>query len=136
MAGINLTSEVIAQWKREKDQLEREQAEIERKLTTVTEKIKAASILMGTLEDDAVEAFALAAPVEFDSGAEDMTAAVERIANEATSALSKSDLKSQLRSRGFPESRLGNYFYTVIKRLKDHDRISVLDDGRIWKKPK
>ncbi len=65
----------------------------------------------------------------------DLTAAVEEMANRAIEPLLKATIKDALRANGFPEARLQNYFYTVIARLKEAGRISVMDDGRLWRKP-
>ena len=60
-----------------------------------------------------------------------MMAAVERLVLSAREPIAKAKLKDGLRREGFPEERLGNYFYTVIKRLKERRRISVRPDGSV-----
>ena len=60
-----------------------------------------------------------------------MIDAIERIVNATPEPMKKLRLKRRLIADGFDESRLGNYFYTTIKRLKDRKRIVVLDDGRV-----
>jgi len=53
--------------------------------------------------------------------------------NESPKPLTKAELKAKLKAIGVPDERLGTYFYVAIKRLKDHERIKVLEDGRVWK---
>jgi hypothetical protein len=40
-----------------------------------------------------------------------------------------------LAKEGFPPDRLANYFYTAIHRLKNKERVTVLDDGSVWRAP-
>lgn len=63
----------------------------------------------------------------------DLTAAIEKLANEAPQPITKATLRDRLREQGFAEGRLVNYFYTAIMRLKKRGRIIVLRDGRVWK---
>lgn len=61
--------------------------------------------------------------------------AINRIANESTTPVSKAELRQRLSGMGLPPSRFTNYFYTAINRLKRKRRITVLDDGTVWKSP-
>jgi len=63
----------------------------------------------------------------------DLTKAIEQHAVASPEPITKADLKERLRLEGFAESRLQNFFYTVIARLKAKNRIQVLEDGRVWK---
>ncbi|MEQ8281819.1 MAG: hypothetical protein RIC04_03530 [Parvibaculum sp.] len=129
----------IEELKGKRSELQRKLAETQDLLSDVDKRLNAAAVLFSAphsaLKPEAVpEQFEMRSEDAEDST--DLTAAVERLANKAPSPLTKSNLRAQLRSAGFPENRLGNYFYTVIKRLKESRRISVQADGKIWKSPK
>ena len=119
-------------------ELERGIAEMQGQLDAIKEQRAAAAVLFSaqhTVQRPEASSLFPIEPKEADDG-KDLTAAVERIANDAPAPLSKTHVRAQLRRAGFPDNRLGNYFYTVIKRLKESKRISVQPDGKIWKSPK
>jgi hypothetical protein len=130
MAGFEITQEKVEQWKSERARLERDQADIAQKLVALNDKIKAAALFL--IDEDA----SLFPSSAAESRKPDLTAAVERIANEALSPVTKKYIRDQLVKQGIPKSRLGNYFYTVCNRLAEFKRITVLEDGRLWKAPK
>lgn len=119
--------------------LQHKLAETQNLLSDVEKRLNAAAVLF-SVPHSALKAGTTPALFEMESedveDSTDLTAAVERLANKAPAPLTKSNLRAQLRSAGFPENRLGNYFYTVIKRLRESKRISVQSDGKIWKRPK
>jgi hypothetical protein len=64
-----------------------------------------------------------------------MTEAIEKIANEVGVPIPRKELKRLLKRQGFPNDRLGNYFYTAVHRLKGKKRITVQPDGSVWRAP-
>jgi hypothetical protein len=66
---------------------------------------------------------------------DNLTDAIESIANGSPVAITKKELKKTLQKRGFPAERLENYFYTAVNRLKKKRRITVMSDGSVWKAP-
>jgi hypothetical protein len=70
-----------------------------------------------------------APPVE--NGDKNMMLAVERLVTASAMPLERAKVKKALAEQGFPAERLGNYFYTVVKRLKDKKRIAVQQDGKL-----
>ena len=137
-ASFELTTDQLAQirqWEREKSSLEDQIIDCQRRLASLNEKLKAVAVLGIQLpraepqaaQTDTQPAFKLALD------ASSMTDAVERIVNESPSPISKKELKARLLAENFAEERLGAYFYTVIMRLKQRKRISVRDDGKMWK---
>ena len=141
---FSLTDDQIRQWERDKEALEGEIAERQRKLTEINERLKAVAILRAALEPS--EAPARPEPRERSprfrpptnghrqaESSGNLFAAIERIATTSPVPLTKKEIKERLAAEHFPEERLGPYFYTCIMRLKDKERIKVLDDGRVWK---
>ena len=62
-----------------------------------------------------------------------MMALIENLANHSNYPMSKSELKANLLEAGVHESRLKSYFYVAIDRLKKKGRVTVLQDGRLWR---
>jgi hypothetical protein len=62
-----------------------------------------------------------------------LMALIEYLANHSGNPMTKKDVKANLEAAGIAPSRLQNYFYVAIERLKKRGRISVLQDGRLWK---
>lgn len=126
--GVILTAEQVAQWKDRKAVLEGQISGIQYELATITRRLEAVAILSEPAPSEE-------APSEDDESPsrprELMTHAVERIVSQAGRPMSKASLKRALESDGFERSRLGNYFYTVISRLKNQERITVRSDGRV-----
>jgi hypothetical protein len=60
--------------------------------------------------------------------------AIEKIANESARPLSQAELRYRLHELGLPQSKFNNYFHTAIRRLRARGRITVLDDGRVWRR--
>jgi hypothetical protein len=128
-----LTTETIQQWKDEAARLERE-------LSSIREKLKAAAVLTSpppALEANALGGVTASASMQEDGdtarGQLDLTAAIEMIANQSQTPLSKAELKRHLAGVGFPKDQLSNYFYTAIHRLKNKSRITVQEDGSVWR---
>ncbi len=137
-AIFTLTSEQLAQirqWQRDEVSLEGEIAERQRKLASVREKLKAISVLGVEIPqgEAADENDVIVIDDTSDSEGSSLTEAIERLANVSRSPLSKKELKAKLLAENFAENRLGAYFYTVLMRLKKKGRISILDDGSVWK---
>lgn len=152
-AQVLLTTEQIEQWERESVELARKIADYQARLDDLRAKLKAAELfkpkkLSNSLSDffsnpppppplpyggpldsapirQAVEAVA-------SEDGDNLTAAIERIANSAARPVAKKALKQMLAKEGFAPDRLANYFYTAIHRLKAKNRISVLEDGSVW----
>jgi len=59
--------------------------------------------------------------------------AIEKIANESTHPISKADLRRRLVALGMPVEKFNNYFYQAIRKLRSRHRISVLEDGSVWR---
>lgn len=124
---LMISTALIAEWRQEHDRL---RAEIDHKLaeaTRLSERIKAAEILLPTEDSGGGHK-----PNGSTDDAENMTAVIEKIANGITQPISHGQMRDELRRRGFPEDRLGNYYYTAAHRLKRKGRISINADGKIW----
>jgi hypothetical protein len=138
--GFTITREMVDQAKHEKDRLESEIADLQRKLGLVAQFLRMASAYYQEEADaDASEASeeisSTESPQQEDIDPSNMTAAIARIANDSAKPITKSELKAKLIESGIKENRLGSYFYVAIDRLKEKERICVLDDGRVWRAP-
>lgn len=125
---FTLTADTVQGWRDERARLEADIAKKNAQLAAVNDKLRAAAILTeqaGVAPDEATDS-------EEPDG-QNMTEAVAHIANSSVTPLSPGLIKQRLRALGFPESRLANYYYTVISRLKAKGKISVTDDGKLWK---
>jgi hypothetical protein len=125
----------IRQWERDKEALEQDIAERQAKLADISEKLKAVAVLRARLPE--IPQQEDQHPVKGNGSAEagnpNLTAAIERIAITSSAPLTKRQLKERLRAEHFSEDRLGAYFYTVVMRLKEKQRIRVLEDGKVWR---
>jgi len=156
---ILLTVEQIEQWEREAADLAHRIAEDQASLEDLRQKLKYAQFFKPkkspfndffTAEPNASPAQQAPASAPWAKPADpwpkpaqptlvndsaDLTAAIERIANASARPVAKKALKATLAAEGFAPDRLANYFYTAIHRLKGKERITVLDDGSVWKAP-
>lgn len=126
---ILLTERQVAVWREVKRKLEMTISSTHQKLTEINKKLEAVAVLSG--EEPALPNSAEPTRSEATDSSESMTDAVERIARQAPVPLTKAQLRKQLAEEGFSGERLGNYFYTVIARLKSRERIQVHSDGRV-----
>ena len=131
---VSITAEDIAGW-------EAEEQKLLQRLGEVREKLRAAAILSPQkVRHKAHPAYegtpvgsgtgTLFAPVEVPE--DNLTDAIERIANATNGPITKADLKEMLAKEGYAKDRLANYFYTAIHRLKNKNRITVTPTGSIW----
>ena len=126
--GILLTAEQVRGWREKKTRLEKEIADAEVELGVVSRRLEAVAVIVGKHWPDDEPA---SSEDDEETSVGNMIAAIERIASSSREPQTKAQTKIALRLEGFQEERLGNYFYTCIKRLKDRRRILVLPDGRI-----
>jgi hypothetical protein len=134
IAASTFTPEAIAQWEKEKDRLEKLIVDSQRKLGAVQQLLRAAAILGAKIEEEEEEEEgAKGEAPEVDSS--NLMGLIAKYANESLRPITKSDMKARLIEAGIEENRLRSYFYVAIARLKRKERISVLDDGRIWRAP-
>lgn len=150
---VLLTTAQIEQWERDAAALARKIADDQTQLNELRSKLKAAEFFRPKkvaqffehfpdtplpLRDAApVAPVVEAAPDSDGDGADDnnLVGAIERIANASTKPIAKASLRGLLAAEGFAPDRLSNYFYTAIRRLKIKRRITVLDDGSLWRAP-
>jgi hypothetical protein len=134
--GFEITPAMVEDAEREKDRLEQIINDAQRKHGLILQFLRLAAVYKAEPELDGAEKPEETAKT--DTSGEDidpsnMMGTVARIANESPKPLTKSEMKTKLIEVGTPEARLGSYFYVAIDRLKKKERISVLEDGRIWK---
>ena len=106
-------------------------ADAQRELGPITERLRAVAVLAGPpTEAASAKSNGLSA-----GEPQNMTEAIEKIANETGTPIPRKELKRLLKKQGFPNDRLGNYFYTAVHRLKGKKRITVQPDGSVWRAP-
>jgi hypothetical protein len=133
-AGFTVTPALIDQAKTEKDKLEQDIANAQRKLGLVNQFLRLAAAYVDESEPEEPENTE-ESEQHNDLKPSNIMGWIARIANESPRPVPKAEMKIRLTSIGVPENRLGNYFYVAIDRLKKNGRISVLPDGRVWKAP-
>lgn len=135
-----LSQEVLAEWREERKRKSVELERAQQEFLQLNQRIQAAETLLqglgysisnpvdlSFLDDDAPTGKANGAA----HGDENMTAVIETLANGHSAPFSHDQMRQKLRARGFPEDRLGNYYYTAVHRLKNKGRIAV---GEVDKK--
>ena len=127
-SDVILTAGQVAEWEQRKSDLEGQITASQSELADIHRKLDAVAVLRGENESKPTRLVEISTIGKTD---ESMIEAIERIVNAVPEPMKKLRLKRRLIADGFDESRLGNYFYTTIKRLKDRNRIVVLDDGRV-----
>ena len=129
MSVVLLTEEQVSAWKKRKQGLETTIAEAQQELLTINRRLEAVAILTdGRPSDSPVPS---AGHTNGSATTQSMTEAVEQIVGAVSEPMTKAALKEALLGRGFPQEKLGNYFYTVIMRLKQKRRINVGNDGKV-----
>jgi hypothetical protein len=124
----------IEGWQAERAELEKVISDAQKRLLEVNKRLDAAAVLSGAAAPHVIGLFGDEDEAGSEEG-ENLTSAIEEIANGSPVPVSKGDLKKLLAKQGFAASRLANYFYTAIHRLKRKGKITVRSDGSIWKAP-
>jgi hypothetical protein len=130
-----LTTDVVEGWKAEEEAAKRQIAEGQQRLAEIRNKLEAVAVLTGSPVVGTPNLFQHEEPAKAD-GTDDsanMVEAVLDIIDNTEGPISKKRLRKMLANRGFPVGRLGNYFYTVVHRMKAKGRITVHEDGSIGK---
>jgi hypothetical protein len=126
----------IRRMEAEKARLEKVIADAQRELAPITERLRAVAVLAGPpMEAAPSKSNGLFESPDTAGEAQNMTEAIEKIANETGTPIPRKELKRLLKKQGFPNDRLGNYFYTAVHRLKGKKRITVQPDGSVWRAP-
>jgi len=136
--GINISPATLKQWAADEERLMKEIAVKQQELAIVQKNRAAAAVLeasmtpkTGKLAFD--EQIAVKANGHSHESGQNMTLAIENIANRSAAPIAKKDLRRQLAEAGFASD--SPYFYTVLMRLKKRKKIAVTVDGRISRAP-
>jgi hypothetical protein len=145
---VLLTTREIEGWERESIEIAKRIADDQERLNELRTKLKMAEFFrpkkpsffdcvdIPTISNgQSVPAGTLSAGGETEPEGDNLVGAIESLANNAAQPIPKKMLKQMLAQGGFAPDRLANYFYTAIHRLKSKERISVLENGSIWKSP-
>jgi hypothetical protein len=134
-----LTEEKLAEWRAEKKRGEEMIAEGQRIVSRVDAKLTAAANLLEALgegrpKDTNLTPGSATLTLSNSSPSLNLTETIEKLANQSVKPVPQAELREILTKRGFPDSQLSNYFYTVISRLKKARRITSTKRG-VWKAP-
>ncbi len=138
MPSFTVTPELLDQAKREKDRLEQDIDDAQRKLALINNFLRLAAAYSDESKADTEAEVSEEKEETEESESVDpsnMMDLIRRIANGSAKPITKTEMKTKLAAAGIQESRLGSYFYVAVDRLKKKDRITVLEDGRIWRAP-
>jgi hypothetical protein len=125
---VTISPTSVKEWEDKALELEREASKKLEEAKLLRSRADAAKLLLGPI----------VAPPEEGDFREDpgsMIEAMATIANRSDRPLARATMKNRLLTLGFPDARMGNYFYTCVARLKSKNRITVTPDGKIWKAP-
>ncbi|MPZ35796.1 MAG: hypothetical protein GEV13_33360 [Rhodospirillales bacterium] len=128
MAEIVISHSLMAEWENKQKEAVKRAEEANREAHMWMQKIAAAKLILSSLDVGPPANGNGAAHAQDD---DNMTAAIETIANGLKVPISRAEMKDRLRAQGFPEDRLANYFYTAVTRLKNKAKITVDAEKRI-----
>lgn len=123
------TPDQVSAWRAEKAKCEVVLREHGARLAAITQLLAGAEALGATASSPVVAATNGATP----PAADNFMGTVVKLANEASAPIPKARLKAQLAVLGFPKKQLGTYFYSAVGRLTKAGRISVTNDGSVWR---
>lgn len=123
------TPEQIAGWRAQRDAAKKRMEDSQREVWALNKLLEGVSMWEGLQANMDLVGDTETTPDNF-------MGTLERIANEAPAPVPRTVIKKQMASLGFSDKQLGNYFYSVVARLKDSKRITVMGNGDLWGKPK
>ncbi len=123
--SVTVTPATIEEWEKEAVNRERQAAKLVEEAKSLRARAEAGKLLLGLSGD--------AGDQDEESDGQSMMEAMATVANASDKPLTKAAMKSRLLTMGFPEDRMSSYFYTCVSRLKAKKRITVTEDGRMWK---
>ena len=134
--GFEITPEMVDDAQHEKDRLEEIINDAQRKHGLILQFLRlAAAYKIEPQPEQAETTSENEQPDQVEElDASNLMGTLTHVANETPKPLTKKELKTALVAAGVDEARVsGPYFYVAIDRLKKKERISVLEDGRVWK---
>jgi hypothetical protein len=123
-----LTLAQIKEWQERKLHLEREIRARQEEMAGINRKLEAAKEFVietpdGSTAEDLFKS--LTAPKKpSEDGLMPLTEAVEQVLTQSPRPMNRKELKKALLKLGYAPTRLGNYFYTVLLRLQEQNRIT------------
>ena len=123
---FTLSPTVVEGWERKQKEALAKAEAYTKEAAQWGQKVQAARLILSSMDIE-VPGVGPEEPVREDN----MTAAIEEIANDTKVPLTHKEMKARLRELGFTEERLANYYYTPINRLKEKGKITVGEDKRI-----
>ena len=137
-ADFTINNDQIEQAKRERDRHESIIANSQRRIAALDHFLSAAAILGANVGDGQASGPPAISPATdeepADSGSTNLMGILAQIANESPRPVSKAMMKIKLKQAGVSHDRVhGSYFYVAVDRLKKKGRITVLEDGTLWK---
>jgi hypothetical protein len=124
---VTITPATIEEWEQESVKREKAAAKLLEEAKSYRARAEAGKLLLGLSAGSGGDAG------DADDDGPGMMESMATIANAAEKPMTKATMKSRLLTLGFPEDRMTSYFYTCVARLKAKKRITVTDDGKMWK---
>ncbi|MGA9726439.1 MAG: hypothetical protein WBQ84_03105, partial [Methylocella sp.] len=117
--SLTITHALVKEWEDQAITLEKDLAKRQGELQSLRARIQAALVLLEPIairDNHKLEPFESRPTAEAEGS--NMIEAMATIANSSDKPLTKAAMKARLQVLGFPEERMGNYFYTCVARLK------------------
>ena len=135
MAAPSFSTEQLNEWRAEKDRLQKLVVETQQRLHAVNMVLNAATVL--TEQSDTVAAVPESPATTEHVEKIDPTnvmGTLARLINESPKPLQRAELKEAAAQAGVdPEKLNGPYFHVALNRMKEAKRITIRDDGSVWR---
>lgn len=131
MSVPSISPEILAEWRKEKVRLQKLLVDTQQRLQAVNQLVNAAVVLSGDAPEE---------PEESPSDTPDaidptnFMGTLARLINESPKPVQRTELKEMaIRAGVAPEKVNGAYFHVALNRMKDAKRITIRDDGSVWR---
>ena len=128
MAVPSISPEILAEWRKEKARLQKLLVDTQQRLHAVNQLVAAAVVL----SEEESEETPSGTPDAIDPT--NFMGTLARLINESAKPVRRAELKEMAIKAGIaPEKVNGAYFHVALNRMKDAKRITIRDDGSVWR---
>lgn len=133
MAVPSISSADLAEWRREKLRLQKVIVDAQQRLGAVNQLINAAVILNGESEEVLPEKAGEADSID----PTNFMGTLAQLINSSPKPITRPELKEMAVAAGIDAEKVNSaYFHVALNRMKDAERISIRNDGTIWRGPR
>lgn len=123
----SISPEILAEWRKERERLQKLLADTQQRLQAVNQLVGAATLLSEEKDESPSNAEGALDPTNF-------MGTLARLINESPKPIQRAELKEMAIKAGVaPEKVNGAYFHVALNRMKDAKRITIRDDGSVWR---